>query len=208
MSDIVNRIHARVEDRNDKRISLLRDIRTVQWVFGDTSFLPEVEGKNKEEIRKKNKANEDDWGKSMMKLRRPDLALNGQWTNKFGEHLCEEMYILLGKECSKPKIIEGDNPDNEIDVSMIESKVLTYFTSGTAGEKILGVAHKYRKVLKNYKKPITVVCIGRAETLGREKYGILPSPALTELDQEFLDFYKKKGTTFIGATDLLKQLIA
>ena len=208
MSDIVNRIHAHVEARDNERISLLKNKEVIRWLFHDTSFLKKVEGKNKEEIRKKNKAKEDDWGRSVMRLRRPDLELKKQWTNKFGEHLCEEMYILLGKECSKPEIIEGDNPDLETDDDMKESKAQTYFTKGTAGEKILGVAHKYRKVLKNYKKPITVVCIGMAETLGREKYGILPSPVLTELDQEFLDFYKKKGTTFIGATDLLKQLIA
>ena len=208
MSDIVNRIHAHVEAHGDERISLLKNKEVIRWLFHDTSFLPPTSGRTAKERLNTNIENENNWGRSVMRLRRPDLAFGNQWTGPFGEYLCEEIYTLLGKECSVPENINGLEPDRQIDNNIIESKTQTYFTPGTAGEKILGVPFKYADVPELYVKPLIIVCIGRAEKLCRETYGILPGPSCTPKKQRFLDFYKQEGITFIGATDLLKQLIA
>jgi hypothetical protein len=208
MSEVVVRIHAYIEAHGDERINLLKDEEVVRWVFGDTSFLPAVEGRTAQERLNRNIENENIWGRELMRRRRPDLTWNGQWTGPFGEYLCEEIYTLLGENCTRPENINGTEPDRQIDNNIIESKTQTYFTPGTAGEKILGVPFKYCDVPELYEKPLIVLCIGRAEKLCRENYGILPGPACTPKKQRFIDFYKQEGITFIGATDLLRQLIA
>ena len=81
----------------DTKIVLLRQKEVIQWLFGDLSFLPAIEKKNKTNDEAKYKILEDKWGQAMLKIRRPDLKLDKQWTNKFGEHICEEIYSLLGK---------------------------------------------------------------------------------------------------------------
>ena len=80
-----------VSNNKDPRITLLRNKNVVQWLFCDLSFLGS--GKNKEM-----KVLEDIWGRKTMKLRRPDLKMDKQWTNLFGEYICEEIYFLYGKE--------------------------------------------------------------------------------------------------------------
>ena len=100
-------------------IVLLRQREVVQWLFEDLSFLPAIEKKNKTTDEKIYKINEDKWGIIMTKIRRPDLKLDKQWTNKFGEHICEEIYSLLGKVVSKPVKKEHYQPDSEVDDAIV-----------------------------------------------------------------------------------------
>ena len=190
----------------DRSIVLLRQKEVVQWLFGNLSFLPAIANKNKTADEAQYKVNEDKWGQTIMKSRRPDLKLDKQWTNKFGEYICEELYTLLGKHVTKPIKKEHYQPDLEIDDAIIEVKTGTYHTSGTAGEKILGVPLKYSEIPELYGKPLKILCLGGAEKACRENYGVLPGPKCTKQKQEFLDFYREKKIEYIGASDILKSL--
>jgi len=119
------------------------------------------------------------------KLRRPDLKLDKQWTNKFGEHICEEIYFLLGKSVSKPIKQDHFQPDTEIDDAIIEAKAGTFYTDGTAGEKILGCPFKYADIPRLYGKPLKILCMGGAEKICRESYGNLPGEKCSEKNRCF-----------------------
>ena len=174
---------------------LLKQREVVQWLCGDLSFLSE-----------KTKDAEDNWGREVMKGRRPDLKLDKQWTNKFGEHLCEELYTLLGHIVKKPIKKNGHQLDVEVDSVIIEVKSQTYFTSGTAGEKILGCPFKYCEVPELYGKPLKIVCIGGAERVCREQYGNIPGSKMSIQKTKFLDFFRDNSIEYVGFTDLLRSL--
>jgi hypothetical protein len=176
-------------------VLLLKHREVVQWLCGDLSFLPE-----------QGKESEDKWGQEIMKERRPDLKLDKQWTNKFGEHLCEEVYTLLGHTVRRPIKKNGHQPDVETDSAIIEVKTGTYFTSGTAGEKILGCPFKYCEVPELYEKPLKIVCIGGAEKMCREQYGNLPGVKTSNQKTKFLDFFRESRIEYVGFTDLLRGL--
>jgi len=142
----------------------------------------------------------------MLKLKRPDLKLDKQWTNKFGEHIVEELYEILGKNPKTPKKMNHLKPDLETDEYIIEVKTQTYYTKGTAGEKILGTAFKYREVPDLYKKPLKIICVGGAEKKCKEEYGILSK----EKDKNaliILEIYKNMGIEYIGITSIFKSVI-
>lgn len=189
---------------DEPNIVLIRQPEVVQWMFGDLSFLPAFEHTTKTADRDKNKVLEDRWGQGMLKLRRPDLKLDKQWSNKFGEHICEEIYTLLGKVVSKPAIKEHYQPDFEIDNAIVEAKTQTFYTAGTAGEKILGCPFKYAEIPYLYGKPLKILCIGGAEMVCLTKYGNLPGARNSPQKQKFLDFFRDNGIEYIGATDILR----
>ena len=191
---------------DDVRIVLLRQPSVVQWLFGDLSFLPEIEKKNKTTNEAKYKILEDKWGQEMMKMRRPDLSMDKQWTNRFGEYICEEIYTLLGKMVSKPVKKENKQPDLETDDTILEAKTQTFYTSGTAGEKILGCPFKYAEIPDLYEKPLKILCMGGAEKVCRESYGNLPGPKCSAQKNKYLDFWREQGIEYIGASDMLRQL--
>jgi len=194
---------SKIENPN---IVLLRQKDVVQWLFGDLSFLPEIEKKNKTSDEVKYKALEDNWGQAIMKIRRTDLKLDKQWTNKFGEHICEEIYTLHGKVVTKPVKKKRYQPDSEVDDAILEAKAQTFYTSGTAGEKILGVPVKYAEIPKLCGKPVKILCMGGAEKVCRENYGILPGAMCSPEKQEFLEFFRSRRFEYIGASDLLRSL--
>lgn len=195
-----------VSKNEDPRIVLLRQKEVVQWLFGDLSFLPAIEKKNKTADEAKYKVHEDEWGRKMLKIRRPDLKLDKQWTNKFGEHICEEIYILKGKVVSKPVKKEHYQPDSEVDDDIVEAKAGTFHTGGTAGEKILGCPFKYAEIPDLYGKPLKILCMGGAEKICRESYGNLPGEKCTLQKKKFLDFFRENRIEFIGASDILRSL--
>lgn len=203
LNDMITRIHETIKANPDARIVLLKQKEVIQWLFGDLSFLPAIEKKNKTADEAQYKILEDKWGQETLKLRRPDLRLDKQWTNKFGEHLVEEFYILQGKEITKPVKKDHYQPDSEIDEAIIEAKAGTFFTSGTAGEKILGCPFKYAEVPDLYSKPLRIVCMGGAEKVCREQYGNLDGPKCTPQKKRFLDFFKANHIEYVAASELL-----
>ena len=208
-SIIIEKIVEFISKVKDSEISLLRNPDVIRWIFGDLSFLPSIEkSKNKSKDRKKKKALEDTWGRKVLKIRRPDLKLDKQWTNKFGEYICQEIFILLGKAVSKPVKMKNYEPDLEIDDAIVEIKTQTYYTDGTAGEKILGCPFKYAPIPNLYAKPLNIVCVGGAEKICREQYGNLPGKNVECFEKkEFLEFYLKKNIKYVGACDLLISLV-
>jgi hypothetical protein len=211
-SEMVARVITTIAKNTDSRIVLLRNPTVVQWLFGDTSFLPpppEGGKKTKDARMEYYKKLEDEWGRRTTKVRRPDLTLDKQWTNKFGEHICEEVCILLGKTPRKPATKEHHEPDVEVEDSLWEAKAQTFFTSGTAGEKIMGVPMKYRNVRELYGKPLQILCMGYAEKVCKESYGNLEGARCDEKMRELLAFYRDRlGITFVGASDILSVLAA
>ena len=193
--------------QNNPNIHLLREKEVIQWLFADFSFLPPIDTKNKSTDTPKHKANEDSWGQNMLKKRRPDLKLDKQWTNKFGEHICEELFALLGKTVSKPTKKENFQPDSEVDDAILEAKAQTFFTTGTAGEKILGTPFKYAEVPVLYGKPLKIICMGGAEKICREQYGNLQGAKCTPQKKKLLDMFKELQIEYVAATDILLGLI-
>lgn len=203
----IDRICAYISSNTNPTIVLLRNKEVIQWIFGDLSFLPWFEKKNKTVDESKYKLLEDEWGQNTLKLIRPDLKLDKQWTNRFGEYLCQEIYTLMGKNVSKPTKKEHYQPDCEIDTNIIEVKTGTFHTSGTAGEKILGCPFKYAEIPDLYSKPLTILCIGGAEKVCREQYGNLVGSKCSIQKKRFLDFFKENNIEYIGATDVLLTLL-
>jgi hypothetical protein len=188
-------------------IILLKNPTVIQWLYGDTSFLPPILSKNKTTDTTLRKAQEDVWGQEMMRLRRPDLKLEKQWTNRFGEYLCEEILLLHGHQPYKPMKRNHYQPDVEVAAAIWEAKAQTYYTEGTAGEKILGCPFKYAEIPDLYSKPLHILCIGGAEKLSREKYGNLPGPKQTPQKERILQTFRDLRIEYVGYTDLLEQWI-
>lgn len=104
---------------------------------------------------------------------RPDLPRNVMWSSVIGEMICRELYEQRGKTVTKPRNINGQEPDWETEDAVLEAKIGTYFTEGTAHEKVLAVPLKYSEVPQRYGKPLHIVCMGRAEQemFGKYKVG-------------------------------------
>jgi hypothetical protein len=188
-------------------IVLLKQKTVIQWLCGDLSFLPEIEKTNKSNDNKKYKIHEDNWGKHMLKMKHPEKEVKSQWSNTFGESLCKELYILCGKHVSKPEEKDNKRPDYETEDVIVEVKTGTFYTPGTAMEKILGCPFKYVDIPELYGKPLHIVCLGGAEKKCREQYGNLPGKMEISLKkQQFIDFYLRHGIQFVGASDILNSL--
>jgi hypothetical protein len=204
---LVDKICEFIARNKDKRIVLLRSKEVIMWLHGNLSFLPPIVKENKTKDELKYKVLEDKWGRAIMKILRPDLKLDKQWTGIFGQHLCEELCLLEGKEFSKPVKKNNHLPDLETHDEMIEAKAETFHTQGTAGEKILGAVIKYRNVPALYSKPLRIICLGGAEKACREQYGILDGPKHDDAAKEILELHKKRGLVYEGATDILRKLV-
>lgn len=190
----------------DRRIVLLKNKNIVRWLFGDLSFLPVVECKNVHKRNQIEKENENAWGKQTLKTKNTTFD-SKQWTSLFGEYICEELLILMGDKVSVPAKKQCYKPDLETEKYIIEVKTGTYRTSGTAAEKILGCPFKYIDVPTLWSKPLQIICIGGAEQICREQYGILGGPRTTDGKRRILDFYQQNNITYIGATSLLDRLV-
>lgn len=207
MSSVIEKVCEYIKLVKNDEIKMLRNKEVIQWLFGELSFLPSIETENKTKDQDKYKKLEDEWGRNILKMRRPDLKLDKQWTNKFGEHIGEELFTLLDKNVTKPLKKEHYQPDIETDDNIVEVKTQTFYTTGTAGEKILGVPFKYAEIPDLYSKPLKIVCIGGAEKVCREQYGILEGEKCSIQKRKFLYMFKENGIEYIGATDILQSLI-
>lgn len=205
--ELVSRLVELVSLNTDKRIVLLRHREVLQWIVGDLTFLPAIETKNKTRDTLNYKKLEDTWGQTIFKQKRPDLKLHKQWTNRFGEYVCEEILILMGKNIFKPSVKDHFQPDIEDDTTVWEVKTGTYYTTGTAGEKILGCPFKYAEIPDLYTKPLRILCVGGAEKISRECYGNLEGAKCNAKKKVFLNFFKEHKIEYIGATDLFKEFM-
>lgn len=206
-TELISSLMKTINKNTDTNIVLLRNKEVLQWLLGDLSFLPEFEHKNKTKDIQTLKVLEDKWGQTIAKSHRPDLKLTGQWTTTFGQQICHELYTLLGKHVKNPVKKSGYLPDKEVDDAIIEVKTQTYNTTGTAGEKILGVPMKYSDIPDLYGKPLKILCIGCAEKECRDKYQLFSYEKCTPKRRMLLDTYKTMNIEYIAATDLLKRVL-
>jgi len=185
-----------VKNNLNSKIVLLRNDNVINWIFGDLSFIIENTPKKDYKIK------EDEWGRSTLKLKRPDLNLDKQWTNKFGDHIIEELFMLWNKPVYKPKNMNHLEPDLEGDEYIIEVKTQTYFTSGTASEKILGCPFKYADVPVLYNKPLKIVCMGGCEKALLD-FGVVDCSSETK--GKFLQFYRDNRIEFVSLKSFIAQ---
>ena len=208
MDTHINAFLEYVSKVDNPEIVLIRKKEVVQWLYGDLSFLPDVSAiKTKKKQKAQNKVNEDLWGRAIMKSVRPDLTLDKQWTNLFGQIICKELYTMAGKKVTKNKKKKNYDPDWECESDMLEAKAGTFNTGGTAGEKILGCPFKYAEIPELFGKPLKILCMGHAEKECREKFGNLTGDKCVPQKKKFLDFFRENGIEYVGATELMRSLI-
>ena len=106
------------------------------------------------EQRKIAQNNEKEWGNQIIGQKD-----NGNWTTLLGEGIVFETLKKLGENPRKPKTKNGYSPDWETDNYIYEVKTRNWTTSGTAGEKVLGVMYKYSDIPELYGKPLKIVCV-------------------------------------------------
>ena len=187
-----------IQKDTNQKIVLFRNSNVINWIFGDLSFIIENIPNSKY------KEKEDEWGRNVLKIKRPDLVLDKQWTNKFGEHIIEELYMLINKPINKPNKINHLQPDLESEDFIIEVKTQTYYTTGTASEKILGTPYKYADIPTLYNKPLKIVCIGGCEKALLD-FDVLNTNS--ENKKKILECYSQLNIEFVSFKQLIWYLI-
>ncbi|MCK5413103.1 MAG: hypothetical protein KAI57_01880 [Candidatus Pacebacteria bacterium] len=189
---------------------LLKNLEVIRWCFCGITEKTTIITSNKEELKKAN-IKEKLWGNSIM-----GTESNNQWTTKLCEELVEEALIMLGRKNVRKTIQKSGmlrkkkySPDLECDDFVYEVKGRSWTTTGTAGEKILGVPLKYGEVPRLYEKPLQIVLVGYQEYEARDgfQFGDLLDPdEQTDELRESLAFYKDNDIEYIGFTDILKKI--
>lgn len=139
-----------------------------------------------------------------------------QWTTEFCQNLVKEALEEIGRKnvrtVTKKKSSLRDkkyDPDLQCDHFVYEVKGRSWCTTGTAGEKILGVPMKYGEVPRLYEKPLKVILVGYQEYEARHVWqfgNLLDSTNQTPELKDALAYHKKRGIEYVGFTDLLKEL--
>jgi len=156
----------------------------------------------KTKLKEKKKENEDNWN---MKLMKPFLKNTNRKQKSafgpFGEKLVKEYYIITDEFLTdKPIKKKNHKLDLETKLNIIEVKSGSYFTTGTAREKIYGVPFKYADVPRLFKKTLLIICIGGGDNC--ELTGKTNIPEREEIKQ----FYKGIGIFYVSFTELLNNL--
>lgn len=189
---------------------LLSNPEAIKWCFEGITV---ISLKNESDAKRLEKSRKEEmrWGNKIMG--RTGLK---QWTSKFCEDLVAEGLNLLGRKNVKktgPKRAtlrkKRYAPDLECDEYVYEVKGRSWCTTGTAGEKILGVPLKYGEVPKLYKKPLQIILVGYQEYEARNAFAfgdLLNKNDQTEELKDSLAFYKNQNIEYIAFTDILKKL--
>jgi len=193
-----------------EKLNLLDNPEVIKWCFEGITEKTTVNTSNKDELKKAN-IEEKLWGNLVMGTEK-----NNQWTTKLCENLVEEAMNRLErknvkKTTQKSGLIRTKkySPDLECDDFVYEVKGRSWTTTGTAGEKILGVPMKYGEVPRVYEKPLQIVLVGYQEYEAREGFqfgDLLDSNEQTDELKESLAFHKERDIEYVGFTDILKHL--
>ena len=112
------------------------------------------------------------------------------------------MLVLKG-EVWRPKSINGYKPDWETEDGIYEAKTRNWTTSGTAGEKILGVPYKYSEVPIYYGKPLYIVVIAYQEYEASEKFELFNTSSQQRIDM--LKMWKNMNIQYVKFSNLLEK---
>jgi hypothetical protein len=187
----IDLIHRCLSDSTES--NYFKDKEIIMWIFNYLSFLPT--GKNNDE----RKDAEDVWGRKLTNKEK-------DWSGPFGQNLVNEFMKISGQQVTIPEPINGLKPDLETDTHIIEVKTQTFFTPGTAGEKIMGVPFKYASVPRLFGKPLLVITLACAEKRSYE-YGIFPGPFRSPEQQEMIDYYESKNIRFERFTSMIEMYV-
>ena len=189
---------------------LLQNKDVIKWCFQGITKYTTINTSNKDLLKKAN-IEEKLWGNKIMGTKN-----NNQWTTKLCEDLVKEALEMLGRKNvrhteQKKSTLRNKkySPDLECDNYVYEVKGRNWTTTGTAGEKILGVPLKYGEVPRLYEKPLQIILVGYQEYEAREGFAfgdLLDSDEQTDELKNSLAFCKKNNIEYIGFTDILKRL--
>lgn len=189
---------------------LLKNTEVIKWCFQGITENTLINTSSEKNL-KSAKLEEDLWGNSVM-----GTSGSGQWTTKLCENLVKEALEVLGRKNVRHGEMKGGSirekrysPDLECDDYVYEVKGRNWTTTGTAGEKILGVPLKYGEIPRLYHKPLQIILVGYQEYEARKAFAfgdLLDSKEQTPELKESLAFYKDHDIEYIGFTDILKKL--
>lgn len=117
-----------------------------------------------------------------------------QRTTKLGETIVQEILLLKNKKAWRPKTINRYKPDWETSDGIYEVKTRNWTTSGTAGEKIVGVPYKYADIPNLYNKPLYIITVAYQEYEACIKFELFNSKCKRRNKMYIL--VKRNGYTF------------
>lgn len=191
-------------------LKLLSNPEVIKWCYEGITEVSLKNAKDKKKLASANKT-EKEWGNKVI-----GGEGSSQWTTKLCQDLVMEALILLGRKNvrkvtpKKSSVREKKyHPDLECNDFVYEVKGRSWTTTGTAGEKILGVPLKYGELPRLYKKPLQIVLVGYQEYEAREVWAfgdLLDEKDQTQELQASLSFYRKQNIEYIAFTDILKEI--
>lgn len=193
-----------------ENLKLLNNPEVIKWCYEGITDISLKNTSNAEKLKAVKKI-EDAWGDKVV-----GGNGSGQWTTVFCQDLVMESLIKLGRKNvkkAKPKqssVRDKDyQPDLECDDYVYEVKGRNWSTTGTAGEKILGVPLKYGELPILYKKPLQIILVGYQEYEARQGFAfgdLLDKNTQTTELQGSLAFFKKHEIEYVAFTDILKKI--
>lgn len=193
-----------------KKLYLLDNRDVIRWCYEGIMEKTSINTSNQNDL-KMAKKQEDLWGNSI-------IIGNGggQWTTKFCQDVVKEALSKLGRKNVRKSTPAKSSlrkkryqPDLECDEYVYEVKGRNWSTSGTAGEKILGVPLKYGELPRLYKKPLQIVLVGYQEYEAKQGFAfgdLLDKNNQTQELKDSLAFYKEHDIEYVGFTDILKKI--
>lgn len=189
---------------------MLNNKKVIEWCYQGITEYTLANGSNSSLLAAANRI-ERDWGNQIM-----STVDGGQWTTVFCQNLVKEALEKLGRRnvhstTAKVATLRSKryHPDLECEDYVYEVKGRSWTTTGTAGEKILGVPLKYGEVPRLYHKPLKIILIGYQEYEARHMWqfgDLLDTDNQTEELRDALQYHREHGIEYIGFTDILKQL--
>lgn len=191
-------------------MSLLENTSVIRWCYKGVTDYTLADGTNTERLIVAS-LKEREWGNELM-----GTVDGGQWTTTFCQNLVKE--ALIKKGCTNVRATtfrksslrnKRYDPDLECDDLVYEIKGRNWTTTGTAGEKILGVPLKYGEVPNLYEKPLQIILVGYQEYEARNmwQFGDLLNPDnQTQELKEALEYHKRHNIEYVGFTDILKEI--
>ena len=168
----------------------------------NNNFMNTQNTNNFQNIKKK----EYEWGVS--KIIKYNIPINGAlkfWSGPLGEHYVYSKLSSSGNTVKRPCPINGFTPDWECENFIYEVKTRNYTSTGSIGEKALGIPLKYCDIPELYRKPLKIVLVGKMEMEGIYKYGIINKNVENKRSinkSRIIQAYKNIGIEYVGASDL------
>ena len=95
-------------------------------------------------------------------------------------------------------------------ITIYEIKTRNYTSTGSIGEKALGIPYKYADIPELYKKPLKIILVGKLEYEGINKYGVITcnnNPVNLSINKtSLISAYNNIGIGFLGGSQLLSNI--